>query len=337
MASRVVASEYSLKEDHTMRLWQRTMIRLARSRTIVDFMHTSRFGRPFSRRFIGGANVGQAVATAQELDGKDIAASLFYLGEYVDSEKLVRENVDTLLEAIPAMAAAGLPLHVSVDPTQIGSMLSWSLCKENAFRLAHALSDSARGSAHPARPALMLDMEDAGVNRETLQLYYRLRENDLPAAVTIQSYLHRSLDDLRELAAEGAFVRLVKGAFAESPVIAHTVRSARDASFKAAVDLLFSEPARERGVYPALGTHDHRMIDYADTVAQANGWRRRDWEIEMLYGVRPGYQRRLVQKGFRVRLYLPFGRSWWPYSIRRVGETPRNLAFALRAMVGGAG
>ncbi|TVM16398.1 proline dehydrogenase [Oceanidesulfovibrio indonesiensis] len=320
-----------------MRLWQRTMIRLARSRTITDFMHASRLMRPFSSRFVGGGDAGQAVATAQELAGEGIAASLFYLGEYVDSEKLVRENVDALLKAIPAMAAAGLPLHVSVDPTQIGSVLSWSLCRENAFRLARAVAEVARGGSHPARPALMLDMEDAGVNRETLQLYFTLRENDLPAAVTIQSYLHRSLDDLRDLAAEGAFVRLVKGAFAESPAIAHTVRSARNASFKAAVDVLFSQRARERGVYPALGTHDHRMIDYAGMVAQANGWRRQDWEIEMLYGVRPGYQRRLVQQGFRVRLYLPFGRSWWPYSIRRVGETPRNLAFVLRSMAGAAG
>ncbi|MFW5735252.1 MAG: proline dehydrogenase family protein, partial [Oceanidesulfovibrio sp.] len=226
------------------------------------------------------------------------------------------------------------------DPTQIGSMISWSLCRENALRIAravsHAAGENGDGDQLP-RPALMLDMEDASVNRETIALYHELRDHGMPAAVTIQSYLHRSLDDLKVLVAEGALVRLVKGAFAESPAIAHTTRSARDTSYKAGIDRLFSRSARERGVYPALGTHDHRMVSYADSVAQANGWRRDAWEIEMLYGVRPSYQRRLVDEGFRVRLYLPFGASWWPYSIRRIGETPRNLGFVLRAMAGARG
>ncbi|TVM36035.1 proline dehydrogenase family protein [Oceanidesulfovibrio marinus] len=321
-----------------MRLWQRSMIALARSRAVTEFMHGSRVVRPFSRRFVGGGNAAEAIETAQELAQRSIATSLFFLGEYVDSEELVRENVEALLQAVPAMAKAGLPLHVSVDPTQIGSMLSWSLCRENAFCIARAVADAA--AAHPSAqartpgPALMLDMEDASVNRETLVLYHDLRQEGLPAAVTIQSYLHRSMDDLKELAAGGAFVRLVKGAFAESPAIAHTVRSARDASYKTAVNLLFAPESRENGVYPALGTHDHAMIAYAAEVAAKNGWRRDQWEIEMLYGVRPAYQRRLVDEGFCLRLYLPFGRSWWPYSIRRIGETPRNLAFVLRATVG---
>lgn len=321
-----------------MRLWQRTMIALARSQAITGFMHGSRVVRPFSRRFVGGGDVAEAVQTAQELAQKSIAASLFFLGEYVDSEELVRENVAALLQAVPAMAEAGLPLHVSVDPTQIGSMLSWSLCRENAYRIARAVADA--GATHPSAqartpgPALMLDMEDASVNRETLALYNDLRRDGLPAAVTIQSYLHRSMEDLKGLVAEGGFVRLVKGAFAESPAIAHTLRSARDASYKTAVNLLFAPESRERGVYPALGTHDHAMIAYAAAAAEKNGWRCDEWEIEMLYGVRPAYQRRLVGEGFRVRLYLPFGKSWWPYSIRRIGETPRNLAFVLRAAVG---
>lgn len=319
-----------------MRLWQKTMITLARSAPLRDFMQDSRLARPFtgvlSRQFTGGDDAKTALHTARNLQAHGIGASLFFMGEYVDTPELVRENMDALLEALPMMAQHGVQMHVSVDPTQIGSMLSWKQCRNNALRLAEALAQHAASSALEMCPALMLDMEDAGVTEKTLEVYHALRDKELPVAITLQAYLHRSEEDLLRLIERGAFIRLVKGAFAEPATIAQTGRKERDNAYKRMLGILFSPEAKARGVYPALGTHDHTIIDYARTMAEARGWRPGEWEVEMLHGVRPGLQQELVAQGVAVRVYLPFGRQWWPYSIRRIGETPRNLGFVLRAL-----
>ena len=182
----------------------------------------------------------------------------------------------------------------------------------------------------------MLDMEDSSVVQSTLDLYFHLRRSGLPAAVTVQSYLHRTESDLAALVADGAMVRLVKGAFAEPASQAVTRREDRDEAYRKAMITLFSPQARANGVYPVLGTHDHRMVAFACHVARENGWRNDEWEVEMLLGVRSAYQRELADDGVAVRLYLPFGTEWFPYSIRRVGENPANLGFVLRSIVGGS-
>lgn len=312
-----------------MRCWQKTMIWLARNKGLTRAMQGSRWMSGFSRQFVGGRDVSEAVTRALELRERGAAASLFYLGEYVDRPELVERNVQALRELIPALARAGLDAHVSVDPTQVGAMLSWELCRENVTTLARAVAATPGGG----RKALMLDMEDSAVTQRTLDLHRHLRAEGLPAAVTVQAYLRRSAQDLAALAAEGAMVRLVKGAFAEAGDIAFTSRADVDAAYRAGIEQLLGAEARKRGVCPVLGTHDHRMVAHAEEVARANGWADDEWEVEMLLGVRPTYQRELVARGRALRLYLPFGEDWWAYSARRVGENPRNLGFVLRSML----
>jgi len=318
-----------------MQIWQKAMIGLARNRRVTVFMHRAAWMQAFSKRFVGGRGIDEVLATVVALQDRHCLASLFFLGEYVESEELVDEAMCTLEAAVQALGRAGLPLHVSVDPTQVGAMLSWELCRKNIVHLAEAMA-----SAQPAeqalqgcdRPVLMLDMEDSGVTQQTLELYHLLRDRDLPAAVTVQAYLYRSTRDLERLVKRGAFVRLVKGAFAEPADIAHTTVQGRDRAFREALEVLFSQEARSKGVSPVVASHDHRMIEYAASLADANNWGSSEWEVEMLYGVRPQLQRRLLDAGHRLRVYMPFGSQWWPYSIRRIGETPRNLGFVLRAM-----
>ncbi len=173
----------------------------------------------------------------------------------------------------------------------------------------------------------MIDMEDAGVTDATLNLYRTLRAEQLPVAVTIQAYLHRTRTDLDGLVQAGAWVRLVKGAFAEPSGVAVRSVPDRDSRYRQAAALLLSRTARESGVYPAFATHDHRLIEEIITQAEAHDWPRDAYEFELLYGVRPELQRDLARRGHRVRAYLPFGTDWFPYAIRRVGESPRNLRF----------
>ena len=313
-----------------MRLWQKAMIGLARSERMGRRMHGSRLMRRFSRCFVAGEDAAGGVQRAQSLKRGGRTASLFYLGEYVDSEELVRANVENLEQVIPLLAQCGLDVHVSVDPTQIGSVLSWDLCQENAERLARAV-DKAKNSG---RDLLMLDMEDSGVTENTLSIYNELRAKGLPAGVTIQAYLRRSGRAIEQLAARGATVRLVKGAFAENSDVALVRKREIDARYKDLAAELLSPRALDAGCYPVFGTHDTRMIDFVNRTAEAREVSREEYEFEMLLGVRPALQRSLVERGYSLRVYCPFGNSWWPYSIRRVGESARNLRFMARSVFG---
>ncbi|WP_027182932.1 proline dehydrogenase family protein [Desulfovibrio inopinatus] len=313
-----------------MRLWQNAMIGLARNTSVTMFMHSSRFMCRFANQFVAGHDAKAALERSRELFSRGIRSSLFFLGEYVEDETRIEETVSSLMELVPALSTAGLDVHVSVDPTQIGAMLSWNRCYDNALRLAQTIADH----AGPGVNILMIDMEDASVTQSTLDLYHALFSAGLPVAITLQAYLHRSPSDIAQLVEQGAMVRLVKGAFAESADLAVSGRTARDAAYRASLDMLFSETARQHGVRPVVGSHDHTMIDYACSLAEQQGWRPDEWEVEMLLGVRPDYQRHLVERGVQVRVYMPYGSSWWPYSIRRIGETPRNLGFVARALLG---
>ena len=313
-----------------MLLWQKMMIGLARSESMTRRMQESRYMDRFARRFVGGRDGAEGLERAKNLRAQNLSASLFYLGEYVADPQEIETTRKSLGEVAQGLGKTGLDVHLSVDPTQLGAMISWEACRENVTALAREVADNARAG----RDVLMLDMEDSSVTQSTLALYSSLRGENLPVAVTIQAYLHRTLGDLTRLVADGAMVRLVKGAFAEPGNKAVTGRSDRDEAYRKAIVTLLSPEARERGVYPVFGTHDHRMVAFAEHVAAVNGWQRDQWEVEMLLGVRTAYQRELADRGVSVRLYLPFGRDWWPYSIRRVGENPKNLGFVFRSMLG---
>ncbi|GFM34669.1 proline dehydrogenase family protein [Desulfovibrio subterraneus] len=332
-----------------MRYWQRAMIFCARHGGLTAAVHGSSFMTRFSRQFVAAEDCRGAVERMVQLRAEGRRGSLFYLGEYVESAQEVEATVQALLAGIPLLASSGLDVHVSVDPTQIGSMLSWELCRENAQRLAEAIRDSVQDAAPSAsfgwpdasrdrqevsRSMLMLDMEDSSVTQPTLDLYHALHDASLPVAVTVQSYLHRTTDDLAALVAKGAAVRLVKGAFAEPASRAHVRRADVDDAYRLHMTMLFSSAARETGVYPVLGTHDERMMRFGASLAQVGGWASDGWEVEMLLGVRPAVQQRLVRQGTALRLYCPFGQSWWPYSVRRIGENPRNALFVLRSIAG---
>jgi proline dehydrogenase len=179
----------------------------------------------------------------------------------------------------------------------------------------------------------MLDMEDFSVVQKTLDLRARMAQAGYPTGITIQAYLYRSEQDIRDLVKSGAAgVRLVKGAFAESGDHAWTSRADINREFLGRAAVLLSAEAKAHSVYPIFATHDEEMIEAVKEFAQQNQRSKDEFEFEMLLGVGLVQQKRLIAEGYRLRLYLPFGTDWWPYTVRRIGENPSNLRFVVNAL-----
>ena len=314
------------------RLWQRTMIALARSERSKHWAQDSRAGTALATRFVGGGTPEAAIACVQQLLAyHGMRSSLFYLGEYVDRMELLAENVEAKLAAAERLGRAGLDVHVSVDPTQIGHSIDPALARRHARSIAEVIARESRG--RPGVNALMLDMEDAGVVDWTIGLHDELALAGLPVAVTLQAYLRRTEADLAKQIHLGSKVRLVKGAFAAGRDIAFTTRREIKANSRHLIDLMLSRQARQSGFYPIIATHDERLHAFAIERARTNGWRQDEYEFEMLFGVRSGVAQELARQSERVRLYVPFGTDWWPYALRRIGESPRNAVLLIRSLL----
>lgn len=317
------------------RVWQSSMIALARSKRWKAAIQGARTTSSVAVRYVGGNSPEAAIARATALFAQhQIRSSLFYLGEYVDTPELVDENVAAKLAAATLLSQAGLDVHVSVDPTQIGYSLDPYVARRNAFLIAEAV---ARGAAdRPGVHALMLDMEDQSVIDGTIALHDTLCSARMPVALTLQAYLRRTESDLLVQIQCGTRVRLVKGAFAAGHAVAFTSRADIKANSRRLIDLMFSRAARDTGFYPIIATHDDHLHQYAIERAAGGDWRTGEYEFEMLLGVRADVAESLARRGERVRLYLPFGRDWWPYAMRRVGEDPRNAWLLMRSLVASA-
>jgi proline dehydrogenase len=317
-------------------MWQAAMIALARSQWLKKIMQGGRAGSFLSRRFVAGMNAEGGVETAQSLlKLKGLRSSLFYLGEYVDSTKLVEENVSSKVEALQALGKTELDVHVSLDPTQIGHTIDPAMARDNAHAIAKEIGleigpvNGDPSSVH----CVMFDMEDASLNDPTIAVHDSLKQQGYHVALTLQAYLRRTEQDMRSQILAGSKVRLVKGAFVAGPDISFTSQSEIKANYRKLIDLMLSGEAREKGFYPIIATHDDALHGYTQKVARENGWKQGEYEFEMLMGVRQDVAEALAAKGERVRLYVPFGKDWWPYAVRRIGENPRNAVLLLRSLL----
>jgi proline dehydrogenase len=314
------------------RLWQRTMLALACSARVKDFMQRDNRMTALARRFMAGPDLASAVATAHRLfQEKGIRSSFYYLGEYVDRQELVDENVAEKLGIAARLENEALDVHISVDPTQIGLQTDRAQVIAHASAIGRAIVVAASRKA--GLHCLMLDMEDSTVVDFTIALHDELRGMGLPAAITLQAYLRRTEDDLRKFIASGAKVRLVKGAFVGTRDTAFTSEMEIKGNYRKLVALMLAPEARSAGFYPIIATHDDRIQAEAITLAQRHGWAKGSYEFEMLLGVRSDVAESLAGQGERVRLYVPFGRDWWPYAVRRIGEKPANGLLLARALL----
>lgn len=287
----------------------------------------SRFGpaRAMVRRFVAGETLEEAQEAVAALNRDGLLATLDHLGENVTSEHEARDATTEILELLEGIAGHDLRSGVSLKLTQLGMDLGPALAAENLERIVARAAEIGR--------FVRIDMESFDYVQPTLDLFEGLWPRYKNVGVVIQSYLYRSADDVARLVEMGASVRLVKGAYDEPPEVAFPDKADTDANYVRLMEQLFSDEARARGVFPAIATHDERLIDWVQEHARERQISPDRYEFQMLYGIRPGLQRRLADEGYRVRAYVPYGREWYPYFMRRLAERPANVLFLLRNLV----
>jgi proline dehydrogenase len=295
-------------------------IAMSRNRTLRSLSERSVVGRRMSSRFVAGMEIDDALRVAQAVNQQGMAVTLDSLGESVTSQIEAHQAAEVYHRLLDAIAAQKLVANISVKLTQMGLELSPQL----AETIAQGLAEHAARSGNFVR----IDMEDSSLTQVTLDIVRRLHARpDLRGAIgtVIQAYLYRSEADIEQLLADSIRVRLCKGAYKEPVEVAFARKKDVDANY-----VRLSQMLLDSGVYHALATHDEAMIASAKSFAKQRGINPSQFEFQMLYGVRRDLQRNLVRDGFKVRVYVPFGREWYPYFMRRLAERPANVLFLAR-------
>lgn len=285
---------------------------------IFRFIRGNGLARRFAARFVAGETVDSGVAASKDLNAAGLGASLDLLGESVTSAAEARAARDAYLETLDRIKTAGAAVNVSVKLTQMGLDVDEALCLENMRAIV--------GRAAAQGSFVRIDMEQSDYTERTLLLFKRslLPEFGNAVGVVLQSYLRRTEQDVDQMISLGARVRLCKGAYQEPASVAFPDKRDVDLSYVRCMERLLL-----RGVYPAIATHDARIIDHARAFARDKGIQAARFEFQMLYGVRRDLQFGLRRDGHNVRVYVPFGTQWYPYLMRRLAERPANVAFLL--------
>jgi proline dehydrogenase len=280
-------------------------------------VETSRLAQRLSSRFVAGERLEDALRVGQRINSEGITLTLDHLGESVTSLAEASQARDVYLRALEEIHSSGVKGNVSLKLTQFGLDLSPDACRANVARLverAAALGTFVR-----------IDMESSEYTDRTLDLVEELHAQFPCVGTVIQSYLYRSQKDIKRLCSRRIRVRLCKGAYLEPAGVAFPSKADVDRNYIELMKLLLDE-----GEYPAIATHDERMITATKAYAAQAGIARDRFEFQMLYGIRRDLQRRLVAEGYRLRLYVPFGKAWYPYLMRRLAERPANVFFLAR-------
>ncbi len=297
------------------------LVRASESVRLARLAMRNPAARRISRRFVAGETLAEGIAAAQELAAQGRSVSLDLVGEHVtvddDAEAATRDYEAT----ITAMAEHHIPSGVSIKPSQLGSLLDVDRARARLTGLAEA--------AGAAELHLTLDMEDSSTTETTIKLVEGLHaDGHTHVGCAVQTYLHRTPEDVERLSELGASLRLCKGAYAEPETVAHQDRRAIDDAYARCATALL-----ERGTFPRFATHDHVLIGHIRSEARRIDRSTDDYEFQMLYGVRTDVQQRLVDIGEGLCLYVPFGDAWYAYFVRRLAERPANLWFLVRAML----
>lgn len=287
------------------------------ARNIVTHMGLA---KRVSRRFVAGETEADAARAIGVLNDKGITATIDILGESVTDAEMAKAAVAQYLHVLDCVKEKGLQTTASMKLTQLGLDIDPALCRENMRTILQHAKD--RGLE------VTIDMEDHTYTQRTLDLFRALRYEDgfENVGTVIQSYLYRSDDDIKQLADEGAPIRLCKGAYKEPASVAYPKKADVDAAYVREMTMLLDAAKQGRG-YPQIATHDEKLIEQAKAYADSQGIPRDRYEFQMLHGIRVNLQEQLVREGYRMRVYVPFGTEWYPYFMRRLAERPANLWF----------
>jgi proline dehydrogenase len=281
------------------------------------------FARRTALRFVAGETLDEAMHATHALNQKGLLVSLDYLGESVHKAEDTHEVVETYRSLLGRIHAEQARAGISLKLTHLGLDISEELCQTN---LRHILT-----SAKAHQIPVTIDMESSDYTDATLRIYRTMRDEygfDNVGTV-IQAYLFRSENDMRELGQEGSHIRLCKGAYLEAPEIAFPAKADVDANYIKLMDNFLQSPPPS---YLCIATHDENMIQAGENIIKTRAIPQGRYEFQMLYGIRSARQTSLAQAGYPVRVYLPFGSSWYPYFMRRLAERPANLWFFARSL-----
>ena len=295
------------------------LIYLSRREGLKEF--ATRF-KPFKKlttRFIAGENIEEAIAAIREVNARGCTASFDHLNESVTSIGETDAEVREYLDVLARIDETGIDSNVSIKLTQFGLEIDPELAYRNARCV---VKDAAR-----RKNFVRIDMEGSNVTQPTIDVFKRLRaEFGLDdVGIVLQSYLYRTMDDARALLQIPARIRICKGAYNEPPEIAYPDKKDVDDNYVRVMQLLL-----QSGVYHGIATHDPKMIDATIDFAQKQGIGKKSFEFQMLYGIRRDLQEQLARDGYRMRVYVPYGKHWYPYFMRRLAERPANIWFVLK-------
>jgi proline dehydrogenase len=308
-----------------MSLARRALLALSTSAWLRDRASTSRVIRRSVSRFMPGERLEDALKAAKEQQARGIGAILTYLGENLASADQAETVTAHYLDVLDAVKLSGLDAHISVKPTQLGLDFDTELCTRNLDRLVDRASQLGL--------FVWIDMESSIYVDRTLDLFRRTCERSPLIGIALQAYLHRTAADLERLLPVAPAIRLVKGAYLESPSIASASKADVDENYhRLAVRLLAA--ARERaGTLVHLATHDARLIDRLNAFITQQAVASSCYEYAMLYGIQRPLQQRLAAEGRRVRVLISYGDNWFPWFMRRLAERPANVWFVIKNLI----
>jgi proline dehydrogenase len=300
-------------------LTRSALIYLSRQEGLKDFAARFSLFKKITTRFIAGESIDEAVAAIREVNAHGCSASLDHLNESVSSTAETEAEVREYLDVLRRIDETRINSNVSIKLTQFGLEIDPELAYRNAQRV---VEDAARRGNF-----VRIDMEGSNVTQATIEVFKRLRAefglNDV--GIVLQSYLYRTMDDARDLLTIPARIRLCKGAYNEPPEVAYPNKKDVDENYVRVMQLLLSS-----GIYHGIATHDPRMIDATREFAKREGVSKDAFEFQMLYGIRRDLQEQLARDGYGMRVYVPYGKHWYPYFMRRLAERPANIWFVLK-------
>ncbi|MGC8927531.1 MAG: proline dehydrogenase family protein [Myxococcota bacterium] len=271
----------------------------------------------FAKRFVAGEELSEAIPAIKALNEKGIMVTFDHLGENVTTEEMAKSAADTYLDLLDVIKKEGLNSNVSVKLTQMGLDLGDEFCLNNVERIVK--------KAQELNNFVRIDMEGSAYTQRTLDITYKLFEKYQNVGVVIQAMLLRSEEDVKELNKRGIRVRLCKGAYKEPASVAYQKKEQVNENYLKLMKILLTE-----GKYPGIATHDEKIIEECKRYISENKIESSRFEFQMLYGIRRDLQLQLVKEGFNMRVYVPYGKEWFPYFYRRLRERKENLFFVMK-------
>jgi len=300
------------------------LIWLSRQEGLKEFATRFGFFKKLTTRFVAGETIDDAISYIRQLNAENCTASFDHLNESVGSDAEAEKEVTEYLNILTRITETKIRSNVSIKLTQFGLGLD----PELAYRNARRVVEDARTRGNFVR----VDMEDSAVTQVTLDIFKRLRaEFELDdVGIVLQSYLRRTYADAQELVKLPARIRICKGAYNEPPEVAFPDKRDVDANYIKVMQLLLAS-----GTYHGIATHDPKMIDATIDFVQKENIGKEKFEFQMLFGIRRDLQRQLARDGYNMRIYVPYGKHWYPYFMRRLAERPANVWFVLKNVLKG--